>query len=180
MINEHPFTRGTRAGLGLSGGAQRGIIAAVAALLIIGGAVIWRIGANSQTPAGPAVKVAATSKNPAIDELVGTTKALDVSQQQVVDQLQVMQEMLAAQQTETRRSSEKIAALSGQLEALRQSFATLPPAVPEEADATPRKPTKKVERPSRSRAAGHRAGPTRKVAKASKAPNKKRVASSRR
>ena len=143
--------RGSRAGFGV--GAQRGIIAAIAALLIIGGAVAWRVGANSQATAGNPVKSAVPVKNAAIDELVGTTKALDASQQQVVDQLQMVQEWLAAQQTETRRSAEKIAALSGQMEALRQSFATLPPAVPEESEATQGKPTKKIERRSRSKSA---------------------------
>jgi hypothetical protein len=150
-------------------------MAAVAALLIIGGAVIWRVGANSQPAASPA-KVVAVAKNPAIDELVGTTKALDASQQQVVDQLQVVQEMLAAQQTETKRSAERIAALSGQLEALRQSFATLPPAVPEEAEATQSKPTKKIERRSHSRAAARVSKRKVIVIKV----NKNRVASSRR
>lgn len=176
MINEHPIMRSNRTGFGPGGSAQRGIIAAVAALLIIGGAVAWRAGVNSQPPASPA-KAAVAAKNPAIDELVGTTKALDASQQQVVDQLQVVQDMLTTQQAETRRSSEKIAALGAQLEALRQSFASLPPAIPDEAEAAPSKPRKKVERPSRRRVAGHPAVPTRKVARASK---KHRVAASRR
>ena len=167
--------RSNRTGLGAGGSAHRSIIAAVAALLIIGGAVVWRAGVNSQPPAGP-IKAAVSVKNPAIDELVGTTKALDASQQQVVDQLQVVQEMLATQQAETKRSSDKIAALGAQLEALRQSFASLPPAVPEETEALPGRPSKKIERPSRSRAKIHRAAPTRKASRV----KKHRVASSRR
>ena len=67
---------------------------AVAALLIVAGAFVWRITASTP-PAQVAaiVSPAPPAKNPVLDELVETTKALEASQQQAVDQLQVLQEL---------------------------------------------------------------------------------------
>jgi uncharacterized coiled-coil protein SlyX len=50
-----------------------------------------------------------------------------MTQQQAVDQLQVVQDQLAAQKAETKRLSEQIAAVTAKLEALQQSFAEFPP-----------------------------------------------------
>jgi uncharacterized coiled-coil protein SlyX len=141
---------------------NRVIATAVAAVLIVGGAMLWRI--NATAPVVSAAKTAAPVKNAAIDELVGTTKALDVSQQQVVDQLQLMQDMLTSQQAEMKKTSDRVAALNANLESLRQSFASAPPlqSSAEEADTPPA--PKKVVRAARSR--GHaraRAASSRKT-----------------
>jgi septal ring factor EnvC (AmiA/AmiB activator) len=56
-------------------------------------------------------------------ELIETTKALQVTQQQAVDQLQVVQDQLAAQKAETTKLSDQIATLTEKLDALRQSIA---------------------------------------------------------
>lgn len=141
---------------------NRVIATAVAAVLIVGGAMLWRISATA--PVTSAAKVAAAPKNPAIDELVGTTKALDASQQQVVDQLQMMQDMLTSQQAEMKKTSDRVAALNANLESLRQSFASTPPqqSSAEEADAPPA--PKKIVRAARSgRHARVRATPARKT-----------------
>jgi len=61
------------------------------------------------------------------NELLETTKGLQMTQQQAVDQLQVVQDQLAAQKAETKRLSEQIAAVTAKLEALQQSFAEFPP-----------------------------------------------------
>src|SRR5207237_10182609 len=84
--------------------------------------------------ASPAANAAPDAKNPVLEELVEATKALGVSQQQAIDQLQVLQEQLASQQAETRKSSGEVAALSDKLETLRQSFASVTPPL-EQADA---------------------------------------------
>ncbi len=65
------------------------------------------------------------------EQLVERTKALEVSQQEAVDQLQVAQDqlltikrLLATQQTDAKRLSEQMAALTSAIESVRQSFAS--------------------------------------------------------
>ena len=53
-------------------------------------------------------------------------KGLQVTQQQAVDQLQIVQDQLVAQRAETKRLSDQIAALTERLDALQQSVANLP------------------------------------------------------
>jgi uncharacterized coiled-coil protein SlyX len=50
----------------------------------------------------------------------------DLTQQQAVDQLQVVQDQLATQQTETKKLSEQITTLTERLDALQQSVANIP------------------------------------------------------
>jgi septal ring factor EnvC (AmiA/AmiB activator) len=117
------------------------IVGAVAALAIVAGAFVWRIAASRPPPAIPTAitNAAPPARNPVLDKLVETTQGLEDSQQQAIDQLQVLQQLLASQQAEIRKSSDEIAALSDKLEALRQSFASAPPAAPAaEADAPER------------------------------------------
>jgi uncharacterized coiled-coil protein SlyX len=58
--------------------------------------------------------------------LIETAKALQVTQQQAVDQLQVVQDQLLAQKAETKKLSEQIATLTEKLEAVQQSVASPP------------------------------------------------------
>jgi len=62
---------------------------------------------------------------PHSDVLLETTKGLEVTQQQAVDQLQLIQDQLVAQQTETRKLSEQIATLTEKLDALQRSVANI-------------------------------------------------------
>ena len=62
----------------------------------------------------------------ASDELLETAKGLEVTQQQAVDQLQIVQDQLVTQQTETKKLSDQIATLTEKLEALQQSVANIP------------------------------------------------------
>ena len=62
----------------------------------------------------------------ASDELLETTKGLEVTQQQAVDQLQIVQDQLLAQQVETKALSRQIATLTEKLDALQQSVANIP------------------------------------------------------
>jgi uncharacterized coiled-coil protein SlyX len=54
-----------------------------------------------------------------VSKLIETTKGLQVTQQQAVDQLQVVQDQLVAQKAETKKLSEQIAALTEKLNALQ-------------------------------------------------------------
>jgi uncharacterized protein HemX len=65
------------------------------------------------------------------EQLVEKTKGLENTQQESIDQLQVVQDqlltvrrILTAQQTETRKLSEQVSGLTEAIEGLRQSFAS--------------------------------------------------------
>ena len=92
------------------------IIPLVAAFILIGGGgwTLWAVSATQE--AAPR----------ASDALLETTKGLEVTQQQAVDQLQIVQDQLAAQQAETKKLSKQIATLTEKLDALQQSVANIP------------------------------------------------------
>ena len=92
------------------------IIPLVAAFVLIGGGgwTVWAVSATQE--AAPRVS----------DALLETTKGLEVTQQQAVDQLQIVQDQLAAQQAETKKLSKQIATLTEKLDALQQSVANIP------------------------------------------------------
>jgi len=76
------------------------------------------------------------------EQLVEKTKGLEQTQQDSIDQLQVMQDQLqtvrrqlAAQQADNKRLSEQIAGLSEAVDGLRQSFASAQSADPSPAPA---------------------------------------------
>jgi uncharacterized coiled-coil protein SlyX len=121
--------------LSLQGGQQaaqamrRRLAITLAAALVLGGGLItlWAAGERNPavvTPAHP-LPAAGVSRRPS-DELLETAKGLQVTQQQAVDQLQVVQDQLVAQRAETKRLSDQIAALTERLDALQQSIANLP------------------------------------------------------
>ena len=67
----------------------------------------------------------------ASEQLVEKTKGLEITQQESIDQLQVVQDqlqtvrrLLAAQQADTKRLSEQVAGLVEAIDGLRQSFAS--------------------------------------------------------
>ena len=71
------------------------------------------------------------------NEILETAKGLGLTQQQAVDQLQVVQDQLVAQQAESKKLSEQIAALTEKLDALQQSVANTPPPSPHASTPTP-------------------------------------------
>jgi uncharacterized coiled-coil protein SlyX len=71
---------------------------------------------------------AATARKQVSTELLETTKGLQITQQQTIDQLQVVQDQLVAQKEDIRRLSDQIATVSGKLQALQQSAANPVPA----------------------------------------------------
>ena len=91
------------------------IIPLVAAFVLIGGGwTVWAVSATKEAaPRAP-------------DELLESTKGLEATQQQAVDQLQIVQDQLAAQQAETKKLSKQIATLTEKLDALQQSVANIP------------------------------------------------------
>jgi uncharacterized coiled-coil protein SlyX len=101
------------------------MIPLVAAFVLIvgGGMTVWAFGGSNAV--APLPDASATSgRFP--DEFLDKTKGLEVTQQQAVDQLQVVQDQIVAQQAETKKLSEQIAALTGKLDALQVSVAKMP------------------------------------------------------
>jgi uncharacterized coiled-coil protein SlyX len=104
---------------------QRMIVPLVAASILLGGglSIVWGFGGVlTSSPSA----VSAPAREQVSSELLETTKGLEVTQQQAVDQLQVVQDQLVAQQTETKKLSEQIATLTEKLDVLQQSVANIP------------------------------------------------------
>ena len=111
-------------------------VVVVALLIGIGSVVAWRgyTGAAPEQERVTTARVNQARVAQASERLVEKTKGLEESQQQSIDQLQVVQDqlqvmtkLLASQQVETRKLSEQVGSISGTLDALRQSFASVPP-----------------------------------------------------
>jgi uncharacterized coiled-coil protein SlyX len=106
----------------------RAFAIALAVILIgLGGALFWDFG-SSTVAALPssASAVSAPAREQVADEILETAKGLGITQQQAVDQLQVVQDQLAAQKAETKKLSEQIAVVTEKLDALQQSVASIP------------------------------------------------------
>jgi uncharacterized protein HemX len=126
--------------------------ALLAILLAIGAIALWR-GSSGDTPESDRVVAARQIQArtaQASEQLVEKTTGLEATQQQSIDQLQVVQDqlhgvrsLLAAQQADTKRLSQEVADLSAAIDGLRQSFASVQSA---EAD-----PPGKHAKPIRSR-----------------------------
>ena len=118
---------------------------ALALLLIAGGSVaLWRgyTGNSPETDRAVAARQIQMRATEASEQLVEKTKALTVSQQDSVDQLQALQEemhgikrLLAAQQNDSKRLSDQVGGLTSAVDSLRQSFASAQPS--ESADSPP-------------------------------------------
>jgi uncharacterized protein HemX len=107
--------------------------ALIVILLGVGGITLWR--AYSGSFPEPDRVVAARQLQirtaQASEQLVEKTKGLEVTQQESIDQLQVVQDqlqtvkrLLAAQQADTKRLSEQVSGLTEAIDGLRQSFAS--------------------------------------------------------
>jgi uncharacterized coiled-coil protein SlyX len=107
---------------------QRWLFAAAVALILIGlGYVLLQRGfGGNRAGVVPSATATTTVRDRVSDELLEATKGLQVTQQQTVDELQVVQDQLAAQKAETKKLSEQIAAVTEKLQALQQSVADIP------------------------------------------------------
>ena len=106
----------------------RAFAIALAIILIgLGGALFWGFG-GSTVAALPssASAVSAPAREQVANEILEMAKGLGIAQQQAVDQLQVVQDQLAAQKAETKKLSEQMAAVTEKLDALQQSVASIP------------------------------------------------------
>jgi uncharacterized coiled-coil protein SlyX len=108
----------------VGGVRQRWLFAVAVALILIGlGYVLLQRGLGSNKAS---VVPTVTARDSVSDELLETAKGLQATQQQTVDELQVVQDKLAAQNAETKKLSEQIATVTEKLQALQQSIADIP------------------------------------------------------
>src|ERR1700681_3442195 len=107
--------------------------ALVIILLGIGLIALWRAytGTSPEQERIVAARQLQVRAAQASEQLVEKTKGLEATQQEAVDQLQVVQDqlqtlkrLLAAQQAETKRLSEQVSGLNEAIDGLRQSFAS--------------------------------------------------------
>jgi uncharacterized coiled-coil protein SlyX len=117
-------------------GSQPIALATVAlAIMLIGAGSIalWRAytGSSPEQDRVVAARLVQARVAQTTEQLVERTKALEVSQQEAVDQLQIAQDqlltikrLLAAQQSDAKRLSDQMTALSNAIDSVRQSFAS--------------------------------------------------------
>src|SRR6202163_4626896 len=117
-------------------GVQPIAIGAVALILLvlgIGSIALWRAytGNAPETDRVAATRQLQARTAQASEQLVEKTKGLEATQQESIDQLQVIQDqlqtvrrILAAQQADSKRLSEQVSGLTEAIEGLRQSFAS--------------------------------------------------------
>jgi len=113
------------------------IALAAATLMVLvagtGGIALWRAygGTPSEAERGAVTRQLQARTVQASEQLVEKTKGLEATQQESIDQLQMVQEqlqsmrrLLAAQQADTKRLSDQVSTLKDSIEGLRQSFAS--------------------------------------------------------
>jgi uncharacterized protein HemX len=131
-------------------GGQPIAVAAAALVIVVLGAssiAVWRAytGSAPETDRVVATRQLQARATQASEQLVEKTKGLEATQQESIDQLQVVQDqlstvrrLLAFQQADTKKLSEQVGTLTEAIDGLRQSFASAQAAEPAAAPA-PRK-----------------------------------------
>jgi hypothetical protein len=153
-------------------GSQPIALAAATLLVLvlgIGSIVLWRAytGTSPEQDRTASARLLQTRTAQASEQLVEKTRGLEASQQESIDQLQVVQDqlqtvkrLLAAQQADTKRLSEQVGNLTGAIESLRQSFASVQSSEPSSAPSARNTSIRTRAHAARSRVAGtHRARP---------------------
>ncbi len=137
-------------------GGQPIVLTAAALLLLIAGVTsiaIWRAytGAAPEADRALASRLLQARNAQASEQLVEKTKGLEVTQQESIDQLQVVQDqlqtvkrLLAAQQADTKRLSEQVTTLTESIDGLKQSFASAQTSDAETPQVTRRKLTRRA------------------------------------
>jgi uncharacterized protein HemX len=140
-------------------GGQPIAIAAAALVIVVLGVssiALWRAytGSAPETDRMVASRQLQARATQASEQLVEKTKGLEATQQESIDQLQMVQDqlqtvrrLLAAQQTDSKKLSEQVGTLTEAVEGLRQSFAS---ARASEPSAAPTRSTKAKLRSNRS------------------------------
>ena len=136
-------------------GGQPIAIAAAALVIVVVGVTsitVWRAytGSAPETERVVATRQLQARAAQASEQLVEKTKGLEATQQESIDQLQMVQDqlqtvrrLLATQQADTRKLSEQVGTLTEAIEGLRQSFASVQAAEPS-ASPAPRKRSAKA------------------------------------
>ena len=148
-------------------GAQPIALTAAALLLLIAGVTsiaIWRAytGAAPETDRVVASRQLQARTAQASEQLVEKTRGLEATQQESIDQLQVVQDqlltmkkLLASQQADTKRLSDQVASLNESIDGLRQSFASVRSTEADAPSVTRRKPVRhRVHASARKRSRG--------------------------
>ena len=132
-------------------GSQPITLAATAfAVIVIGIGLIavWRAysGTSPELDRAVAARQLQVRTAQASEQLVEKTKGLEATQQESIDQLQVVQDqlqtvrrLLAAQQGDTKRLSEQVGELTSAIDSLRQSFASTQSSEPASQPSTRKK-----------------------------------------
>ncbi len=117
-------------------------LAAATLLVLLAGVAsiaLWRTYTGNAPELDRVVAVRALQARTAqaSEQLVEKTKGLEATQQESIDQLQVVQDqlstvrrLLASQQADTKRLSEQVSSLAEAIDGLRQSFASAQPSEP--------------------------------------------------
>src|SRR6202171_1046871 len=146
-------------------GSQPIALAAVALVIIVlgvGAIALWRAytGISPEQERTVAARQLQVRTAQASEQLVEKTKGLEATQQESIDQLQVVQDqlqtvrrLLAAQQADAKRLSDQVAGLTEAIDGLRQSFAS---AQASEASAPPSSRNKSIRTRSHATRGGHR------------------------
>ncbi len=139
-------------------------IAAAALVIVVFGATsiaFWRsyTGSAPETDRVVATRQLQARATQASEQLVEKTKGLEATQQESIDQLQMVQDqlqtvrrLLAAQQADTRKLSEQVGTLTEAIEGLRQSFASAQSSEPSAAQPPRKRAAKAKPRTTRSAA----------------------------
>ncbi|MDE5452445.1 hypothetical protein GWE18_06070 [Bradyrhizobium sp. CSA112] len=143
-------------------GGQPIAIAAAALVVVVLGVssiALWRAytGGAPETDRAVAARQLQARAAQASEQLIEKTKGLEATQQESIDQLQVVQDqlltvrrLLAAQQADNRKLSEQVGTLTEAIDGLRQSFASAQASEPSAAPAPHNRSAKAKPRASRS------------------------------
>jgi hypothetical protein len=154
-------------------GSQPIALAAATLLIItlgVGSIALWRAytGTSPDLDRINSSRLLQARTAQASEQLMEKAKGLETSQQESIDQLQVVQDqlqtvrrLLAAQQNDTKRLSEQVGGLTGAIDSLRQSFASVQSAEASGPPSARNAPTRPRSYAARSRSAGARHKPAK-------------------
>ena len=143
-------------------GGQPIAIAAAALVIVVVGVTsitVWRAytGSAPETERVVATRQLQARAAQASEQLVEKTKGLEATQQESIDQLQMVQDqlqtvrrLLATQQADNRKLSEQVGTLTEAVEGLRQSFASAQASEPSAASSPRKRSAKAKPRANRS------------------------------
>ena len=143
-------------------GGQPIAIAAVALIIVVLGVssiALWRLytGSAPETDRAVAARQLQARATQASEQLVEKTKGLEATQQESIDQLQMVQDqlatvrrLLAAQQADNKKLSEQMGTLTEAVDGLRQSYASTQASEPAAAPAPRNRAAKAKPRANRA------------------------------